>query len=132
MKKFAGKIFAGIIFLLFATICAAQLYSYCRSSRSAAVKRDLSAPLAQITLETELPEPGVMLLVNGAERESFSNKIVTASVTEYSLIEVSCEEVNHPVTVAVTGIPDYVNRSCLTQKASGFQKKILIGRILFQ
>ncbi len=87
---------------------------------------------AKITLQTEQPEPGVFVLINGAKKQSFMNKIVTIQVPEHSLIQVSKEGVNHSVTVTVTELSDFVIRQNLNLQVSGEENIFLIGRILFQ
>lgn len=87
---------------------------------------------AVITLETEQPEPGVFVVVNGVKKQSFIQKKVTIQVPEHSLIQISAEGVNHGISVAVTGLSDYVVRRNLNLKAEGEKNIFFIGRILFQ
>lgn len=87
---------------------------------------------AVITLETEQPEPGVFVVVNGVKKQSFIQKKVTIQVPEHSLIQISAEGVNHGISVAVTGLSDYVVRRNLNLNVEGEKNIFFIGRILFQ
>ncbi len=87
---------------------------------------------ASLSLETLQSEPGVYVMVNGEKRGNFYNKKITISVQENSFVFVDTEGVNHPVSVEITGISDFINRENLAVKWEGCGKKFLVGQILFQ
>lgn len=141
MKKNGEGIFVSIILLLMGAVVLAQLFLIRPDTRSVFTDADffegtenlnVTQKKAWITLETERPEPGLFVLVNGKKQESFFNKKITISVQEHSLIQVLKEGVNHPVTVEITGISGFVKRQNLNLKVGGAENIFYIGRILFQ
>ena len=141
MKKSGEQIAKSGILLLMGAVILAQMFLLRPDTRSVFTNADLfeGAPgisvaerRAQLTLETDRPEPGVFVLVNGKKQQSFYNKKITISVQEYSLIQIKKEGVDHAVTVVVTGVSDFVERKNLNLKVGGKEKNFCIGRILFQ
>ncbi|MBE7043528.1 MAG: hypothetical protein E7399_08610 [Ruminococcaceae bacterium] len=141
MEKRGEKIFVSVIFLLIGAVVLAQLFLIRPDTRSVFTNADLFEGTANlsttkrkawITLETERQEPGLFVLVNGKKQESFFNKKITISVQEHSMIQVIKEGVNHPVTVEITGISDFVKRRNLNLRVGGEENIFYIGRILFQ
>ncbi len=131
---------SGVLLLLGAVVLA-QMFLLRPDTRSVFTNADLfegaaglsvAERTAQLTLETDRPEPGVFLLVNGKKLQSFYNKKITISVQEYSLIQIKKEGVDHTVTVAVTGLSDFIERKNLNVKVEGKEEIFYIGRILFQ
>ncbi len=141
MKKSGEQIAVSGILLLLGAVVLAQLFLLRPDTRSVFTDADLfeGAPgltvterRAQLTLETDRQEPGVWVLINGKKQQSFYNKKITISVQEHSLIQIKAEGVNHAVSVAVTGISDFVERKNLNLKVEGEENIFTIGRILFQ
>ncbi len=141
MKKSGEQIAKSGILLLMGAVILAQMFLLRPDTRSVFTNADLfeGAPgisvterRAQLTLETDRPEPGVFVLVNGKKQQSFYNKKITISVQEYSLVQIKKEGIDHAVTVAVTGVSDFVERKNLNLKVGGKENNFCIGRILFQ
>lgn len=141
MKKKGEKIAVCAVFLLLGAVVVSQIFLRLTGVESAfgdlkVQRRDntwnTAEKKAQLVLETDRPEPGVFVLVNGRKKENFFNKKITISVPEYSLIQVSAEGVEHAVRLEVTRISDFVKCENLNLKAVLFGKKFCVGRILFQ
>lgn len=141
MNKSGEQIVVGVILLLLGAVVLAQLFLLRPDTRSVFTNADLFEGVpgltaaerrAQLTLETDRPEPGIFVLVNGKKEQNFYNKKITICVQEHSLIQIKKEGVDHAVTVAVTAISDFVERKNLNVKVGGKEKNFCIGRILFQ
>lgn len=141
MKISGEQIGMSITVLLLGAVVLAQTFLLRPDTRSVFTDADryegvpvltVSEKRAQLTLETDRPEPGVFVLINGKKQQSFYNKKITICVQEHSLIQIEKEGVSHAVTVAVTGISDFVKRQNLNLKVEGDAPYFCIGRILFQ
>ena len=130
--KNTERVLKSFCVVLLGAVMLSQIFLLRPDTRPIFTNADRYEGQPKITLQTEQPEPGVFVLINGAKKQSFMNKIVTIQVPEHSLIQVSKEGVNHSVTVTVTELSDFVIRQNLNLQVSGEENIFLIGRILFQ